>query len=208
MELYYFETPNGRKPCAVARYLGLPVTYHRVDLVRGEQKKPEFLAINPNGRVPALVDGDTRLWESHAIMMYLAQKAGSPIWPSDPARQSDVVRWLLWDTSHFSRHAGRLFWENYVKAAFGLGEPSPMEIEDAEKFFNDFARVLDRHLQGRDHVVDGGLTIADFGLAAMLPTAAEARLPLEPYAEIRRWHDGLMQIPAWSAPWPQVRRAA
>lgn len=208
MQLYYFETPNARKPCAIARLLDLPVTYHRVDLARGEQKSPGFLAINPNGKVPALVDGDVKLWESHAIMAYLAHKAGSPLWPSDPVRQIDVVRWLQWDTAHFSRHAGRLFWENYVKQAFGLGPPNPAEVEDATRFFNDFGRVLDRHLQGRDHIVDGGVTIADFGVASVLPTAAEAGLPLQDFPEIRRWHDGLMKIPAWRDPWPEVRKAA
>lgn len=68
MKLYYFETPNARKPCAVAKYLGSPVEFVRVDLTRHEQKQPAFLAVNPNGRVPALEDGDFKLWESHAIM--------------------------------------------------------------------------------------------------------------------------------------------
>ncbi|MCB1515458.1 MAG: glutathione S-transferase family protein [Hyphomicrobiaceae bacterium] len=208
MDLYYFETPNGRKPCAVARYLNLPVTFRRVDLTRGEQKAAEYRAINPNGRIPALIDGDVKLWESHAIMAYLAQKAGSSLWPSEPLRQVEVLRWLLWDTAHFSRHAGRLFWENYVKRAFGLGEPNEAEVADATRYFLEFAQVLDAHLEGRDHIVDGGLTIADFGVASMLPTAAEGKLPLTEFAQIRRWHDNLLKIPAWREPWPSAKAAA
>jgi glutathione S-transferase len=92
MRLYYFETPNARKPCAVAKYLGSPVEFVRVDLARSEHKQPAFLAINPNGRVPALEDGSLKLWESHAIMCYLARKADSDLWPTDEVEQIDILR--------------------------------------------------------------------------------------------------------------------
>jgi glutathione S-transferase len=131
MKLYYFETPNARKPCAVAKYLGAPVEFVRVDLTKREQKSPEYLAINPNARVPALQDGDIKLWESHAIMCYLANKAGSDLWPKDDHARIDILCWLNWDTAHFSRHAARLFFERYIKPNFGLGEPDSKEIEDA-----------------------------------------------------------------------------
>ena len=113
MKLYYFETPNARKACAVARHLDAPVEFVRVDLTKGEHKAPTFLTINPNGKVPALEDGEMRLWESAAIMAYLADKAGSDLWPKD-ARQIDVIRWLTWDAMHFSRHAATLFFEQVV----------------------------------------------------------------------------------------------
>ncbi|MGI9407247.1 MAG: glutathione S-transferase family protein, partial [Hyphomicrobiaceae bacterium] len=107
MKLFYFETPNPLKPCAVAKYLGSPVEFVRVDLGKGEQKDPAYLEVNPNGKVPALEDGDVKLWEAHSIMAYLALKAGSDLWPSDPMQQIQVMKWLNWDTAHFSRHAGR-----------------------------------------------------------------------------------------------------
>ena len=75
MNLYYYETLNPRKACAVARYLNLPVEFVRVDLTRGEQKTPEFLALNPNGKVPVLRDGDWSVWEANAIMCYLSDEA-------------------------------------------------------------------------------------------------------------------------------------
>jgi glutathione S-transferase len=92
MKLHYAETMNPRKACAVAKYLGSPVQYIRMDLSRGEHRTPEFLALNPNGKVPLLVDGDMQLWESTAIMAHLAVKAGSDLWPSDAARQVEVLR--------------------------------------------------------------------------------------------------------------------
>ena len=83
MKLYYFETINPQKACAVARYLNSPVEFVRVDLAKGQHKSPDYLAINPNGKVPALVDGDTKLWESNAIMCHLAARrnpiSGRPI---------------------------------------------------------------------------------------------------------------------------------
>ncbi len=208
MKLYYFETPNGRKPCAVAKYLNAPVEYVRIDLSKGEHKQPDFLAINPNGKIPALEDGDIKLWEGHSIMAYLAHKAGSDLWPNDPLDQIEIMKWLNWDTAHFSRHAGRLFFENRLKGAFGLGQPVQSEIEDATKFFRQFASVLNNHLRGRTYVVGDTLTIADFGLASFLPTAKEAKLPLDGCDEVQRWHGDMMKINAWREPWPERRTIA
>lgn len=101
MKLYYAETLNPRKACAVAKYLNAPVEFVRVDLRTGEQRKPPYLAVNPNGKVPALQDGKNLIWESNAIMGYLARSAGSDLWPND-ARQIDVLRWLSWDAQHFT----------------------------------------------------------------------------------------------------------
>lgn len=206
MKLYYFETPNGRKACAVARYLDAPVEFVRVDMTKGEHKSPAFLRVNPNGKVPALEDGDVRLWESAAIMCYLADRAGSSLWPKD-ARQIEVIRWLSWDIAHFSRHAGTLFFQRVIKPRFGLGDSDPAAIEEATGFFRQFAGVLDSHLKGRDHLVGDGLTVADFAVASFLPHAHEARMPLDAFAEIRRWYARLEQLPAWRAPFPAARAA-
>lgn len=202
MKLYYFKTPNPRKPCAVAKYLGSPVDYVHVDLTKGEQQNPDFLAVNPNGKVPALHDGDVRLWESHAIMVYLATKAGSDLWPTDGMKQVEIIKWLNWDTAHFSRHAGRMLWENFVKPIFTGGETNADEVEEAAGFFKQFAGVLEDHLKGRDYIVGDALTIADFGVAAFIPMADEAKLPLDGFSEIARWHGRMNEIEAWRDPWP------
>ena len=93
MKLYYFETMNPRKACVTAKYLGSPVEYVRLDARKGEHKSPAHLARNPNGKVPVLVDGDKTLWESAAIMVYLANKAGSDLWPARGPRPSGRPRW-------------------------------------------------------------------------------------------------------------------
>jgi len=202
MQLFYFETPNPRKPCAVARHLGLPVEFVRIDLTKGENKTPDYLAINPNGKVPTLRDGEVSIWESAAIMCYLAQKAGSDMWPTTAIDQIDVMRWLMWDASHFSRHGQTLLFERAIKPKFGLGEPNQSAIDEALQFWRRFASVLDQHLKGRDVLVGDDLTIADFAVASILPTADLAELPIDEFPEVVRWHNGLMRLPAWQEPFP------
>ena len=208
MKLYYFESPNARRPCAVAKYLKSPVDFIHVNLLNGEHKQPEFTAINPNGKVPALEDGETRLWESTAIMAYLAESAGSKLWPNDPQLQIEILKWLNWDTAHFSRHASRLWFENFVKGNLVTGEPNQSEIEDATDYFKQFAAVLDNHLKGQNHILNGGLTIADFSVATFLAHSQEAMLPLDGFDEIHRWYETMVAIDAWRDPWPTQPRVA
>ena len=152
MKLYYFETLNPRKACAVARYLGSPVEFVRIDLAKGENRTPEFLAINPNGKVPALAHGDTRLWEADAIMAYLAKAERSDLLPGDE-RQIDVMRWLSWNAQHFTRHAGMLYFQHIIKPGFFDTAPDAKEVEEATGFFKQFAGVLNDHLRGRKYLV-------------------------------------------------------
>jgi glutathione S-transferase len=206
MKLYYFETINGRKACAAARYVGAPVEYERVDLRTGAQRKPDFLAKNPNGRVPVLeIDGST-LWESNAIMCRLAQATGSDLWPQD-ARQIEVMRWMFWSSEHFSRHASRLYFEYLVKPHFGLGGADTAVVEEATGFLRRFGQILDDHLRGRDFVVGDRPTAADFALGAALPYAEGAKLPLDGFNEIARWKSRLESLPAWSDPFPAAKAA-
>jgi glutathione S-transferase len=205
MKLFYCEVVNPRKACAVARYLELPVEFVRVDVFRGENKTPEFLALNPNGQVPVLQDGARTLPESNAIMCYLSDKAGADLWPHD-ARQIEILRWLSWDAQHFSRHAASFYFERVIKPFAGRQfDPAPLAAADGP--FRTYAGVLDRHLRGRRYVVGERLSVADFALAAMLPYAERALLPLGEFPEIRRWHEQLLELPAWRAPFPPTREA-
>jgi glutathione S-transferase len=207
MKLYYAETMNPRKACAVARYLDLPVTFVHVDLGKGEHKRPDYLAINPNGKVPALTDGDATLWESNAIMAYLARAAASDLWPSGD-RQVEVLRWLSWDTQHFSRHAGALYFEHLIKPHFGLGDADPEAAARATTFFKQSAGVLNDHLRGRKYLVGDTLTIADFAVAVTLPYAEGAKIPVADFPEIERWHGQLNELAAWREPFPAMPVAA
>lgn len=207
MKLFYAETINPRKACAVARYLNVPIDYVHVDLGKGENRTPEYLAVNPNGKVPAFEDGDLKLWEANAIMCYLARAAGSDLWPGD-ARQIEVIRWLSWNSEHFTRHAGSLYFQNIVKPALGLGAPDEAAVKEATGFVRRFGAVLNDHLRGRKYLVGDALTVADFAVAATLPYAAKAKIPVEEFPEIMRWHARLNELPAWREPFPKQQTQA
>jgi glutathione S-transferase len=201
--LYYSDTLHPQKVCALAKHLGFPLDYVRVDLRRGEHKTPEHLARHPQGKVPVLIEGDTRLWESNAIMSWLCIRAGSELWPMRaPARQSEVLRWLLWDGFTFLPAAGSFYFEYYVKPRLGFGTPDPDALVAKTPAFHAAARLLDSELATREYVAGDQLSIADFSIGATLPHAESIHLPLGDYANIRRWHDQLMTLPAWRDPWP------
>lgn len=202
MKLYYSDTLLPRKACAVARHLGSPVEYVYLDFARGDQVTPAYRALNPNARAPTLVDGDRVLWESNAIMCALAWKAGSELWPRDE-RQIDVLRWLSWDAEHFTRHAGVLYFEYVIKSRFHLGPPDLAAIEAALGGFRTSARVLDDHLKDRTYLLGDALTIADFAVAVTLPYAEQSHLPIAEFPQIERWHDRLLELPAWREPFPE-----
>lgn len=201
MKLFYSETLNPRKACAVAKYLNSPVEFVYVDLAKSENRTSQFLGINPNGKVPVLQDGETTLWEANAIMCHLARVAGSDIWPGDQ-RQIEVMRWLSWDASHFTRFAGTLYFQNLVKPQLGFGEPDAAAVQEAEKWVRQHGSVLNNHLRGRDYLVGDAITLADFAVAVTLPYAEKAKIPIGEFPEIARWHARLNELPAWRDPFP------
>ena len=207
MKLYWFDTVNPRKACAVAKYLQAPVDYVHVDLGRGEHRKPDYLALNPNGKVPTLVDGGRTLWESAAIMCHLAARSDSDLWPQDH-RQIEVIRWLSWDLANFYRAGGSLYFEHIIKPRFGLGDTDPAAVKQATNEWRRFAAILDGHLRDRRWLVGDGITVADFAVAAFLPNAERSHIPLDEFASVRRWHDRLNELDAWREPFPELAVAA
>ena len=104
MKLYGFSpSPNTWKVRALAAHLGIPLDYEFVDLTKGASRTPAYLAINPTGRTPALVDGDLKLWESEAIMQYLASQRPNSLWPNDARARADIMRWQSWQLAHWGK---------------------------------------------------------------------------------------------------------
>jgi glutathione S-transferase len=125
MKLYGFApSPNTWKVRAVAAHLGVPLELEMVDLLKGGSHTPDYLAINPTGRTPALVDGDFKLWESTAIMQYIASRKPNSLWPKDARVQADIARWQSWQLAHFSKEACEpLIFQRLVKKLMNLGAP-------------------------------------------------------------------------------------
>jgi glutathione S-transferase len=191
-------SPRAFKVVAVMHHLGLEPELAILDLVKGDQMKPEFIALNPNHRMPVLEDDGFVLWESNAIMQYLASKRPeSGLWPSDPVRQADVSRWQCWELAHWEPACGTLLFERFVKQLLGQGDPDPNEVARGERQFHEFAQVLDRHLGDRDWLVGRAVTLADFSVGCWLTCAQLGQYPVSGYREIGRWHRGLESLPAW-----------
>jgi glutathione S-transferase len=203
MRLHYSDTLAPRKTCAAARHLGLPIAFRFVDLERGAHKAPEYLAINPNGKVPALEDGALRLWESNAIICHLAMRAGSNLWPRDAAGQVEALRWMSWEADALNRHGGALYFEHIIKPRFALGPPEEAVLAAETRHFRAAASVVEAHLDGRRFLLGDALSVADFAVAAVLPYAGAAQIPLADFPRMARWHDRLMALPAWADPYPK-----
>ena len=206
MKLYYHpNSPNCVDVLAAASQLGVALDLELVELTKGAQKNPAYLEINPNGRVPALVDGDFRLSESNAIMQYLAsKKPGNTLWPENLRTRTDITRWQFWQASQWNRGAGMLVWENLIKKFLNLGAPDPAKIKEGTEMFHASAAVLDGHLQGRQYLVDDNLTLADFSVAAMLVYAVPGRYPMENYRNIRSWYARISALDAWKKALPPM----
>ncbi len=200
MRLHLFP-PSARSVGVVAlrNQLAIDCDLVPVDLGAGAQRAPAHLALNPNGKVPALEDGEFVLWESNAILFYLAAiRPGSGRWPADARGQADVVRWLAWQSAHWDAESiGMVTFEKNSRVVLGLGAPDPGFVARGSHNFARFASVLDRHLQGRRWIVGERLTIADFSVGTLVPTAARCGLPVDEFHEIRRWSDSLFALPAW-----------
>ncbi|HET7162308.1 MAG TPA: glutathione S-transferase family protein [Rhodanobacteraceae bacterium] len=207
MKLYWSDVLSPRKVCAVAKYLQSPIEYAYLDLGRGEHKTPEYLALNPNGKVPTLVDGALTLWEADAIMCHLAARCDSDLWPQD-ARQIEVIRWLSWELAHLYPHVGALYFEYVIKPRFRLGDADPRAVAQAQDEFRKYAKILDNHLHDRRWLVGDAITVADFAVAIALPYAERAHIPLHEFPAVQRWHDRLNELDAWREPFPALAEAA
>jgi glutathione S-transferase len=200
MNLYAF--PASTRVLAIValkHHLGLDCELHPIDLGRGDQLTADYVALNPNRKMPTLTDGEFVLWESNAILFYMASKRPeSGLWPSDVRGQADVLRWLAWESAHWDAEScGMVAFEKASKAVLGLGEPDPAFIARGEHNFARFAAVLNDHLKGRSWLIGDQLTIADFSIGAFVPSAVRLGLPVASFSEIGRWYEGLAKLPAW-----------
>ena len=202
MKVYWIRAQAPQRVLALVKHLGIDAELIELDLMAGELKTPAYAALNPNMKAPTLVDGDLVLWESSAIMAHLCVKAGSDMWPNDAAEQIEVLRWLSWNDNHWAPAVAPFYFEHIVKTTFGFAEPDLASLPAAVPELERWARVLDAHLEGRDWVACGRLTIADFQMASMAAYWRESEMPFAAFPNIVRWLDGLARLPAWADPWP------
>jgi GSH-dependent disulfide-bond oxidoreductase len=192
IDLYTAATPNGHKVSIALEELELPYTLHVLDLGSLDQKRPEFLLINPNGRIPAIVDreaGDFAVFESGAILVYLAEKTGR-LMPSDAKGRSLVMQWLMFQMGGIGPMMGQA---NVFFRYF------PEKIQPAiDRYHGEVRRlfgVLDGRLAGHEYLA-GDYSIADIANWAWVRTHKWSGVDIEPFAHLSRWNAQLAARPA------------
>jgi GSH-dependent disulfide-bond oxidoreductase len=192
IDLYTAATPNGWKASITLEELELPYTLHAIDLSSGEQKKPWFTAINPNGRIPAIVDrgnGDFAVFESGAIMIYLAEKAGRLL-PTDEKGRSRVMQWLMFQMGGVGPMMGQA---NVFTRYFP--EHLPSVIERYRREGRRLFEVLDRHLADRKYLA-GDYSIADIANWSWVHTHEWPGIDISGLDHLRRWVEAVAARPA------------
>ena len=191
-------SPNGRAILALALELGIEFDIQNVDLMQGEQKKPEFLALNPNGKIPMIEVGGWRLWESGAILCYLADKhPKNDLYPTDAKLRAEVIKWICWDQAHLAGEAIFPLAAEGFRPKMGLGEIRKDIVDKATEAFERFLSVLNNSLEGHDYLVNDKFTIADFSVVSTLSAVAFTGLDLTKYKRVEAYVERIGTRDSW-----------
>ncbi|MCG5060275.1 MAG: glutathione S-transferase N-terminal domain-containing protein [Limnoraphis sp. WC205] len=191
IDLYTFTTPNGRKPAIMLEEVGLPYNSIKIDIKKGDQFSPEFVAINPNSKIPAIVDQDTGItvFESGAILIYLAEKTGQLL-PSETANRIKVIEWLMFQMASVGPMFGQLgHFRNYAP------EKIPYAIERYEKETLRLFGVLDGELAKQEFIA-GDYSIADIATYPWVAAYEYLGVTLDNHLNLKRWVETMKKRPA------------
>jgi GSH-dependent disulfide-bond oxidoreductase len=191
IDLYTFTTPNGRKPLIMLEEISLPYTVQIVDITKGDQFKPEYVAINPNSKIPAITDRETGLtiFESAAILIYLAEKAGKLL-PTAQKERFQVLEWLMFQIGSIGPMFGQL--GHFKQFA---PEKIPYAIERYEKETLRLYGVLDLQLTQHEFIA-GDYSISDIATFPWIASYDRFGLSLDNYPNLKRWFEIVQQRPA------------
>jgi glutathione S-transferase len=185
-------SPPSNKVRFVANELGLDYEYNRVNLVSGENQSEGHLKLHPGGKVPVIDDDGFVLFESNAIIRYLATKCESPLYPPGAKQRALVDQWADFVSHHIATAVSRVL-VNRVFAPFLNQEVDERSLADGLSFLERFLPVVDAPLEERRYLAGGELTLADFNLLSALDPAEVAQVDLSGYLNITRWRQDLME---------------
>lgn len=189
IDLYTWNTPNGRKVSILLEELNVPYNMHAVDITKGEQLEAEFLTISPNNKIPAIRDNETgvTLMESGAILIYLAEKYGQFL-PRE--NRIEIYEWLMWQMAGFGPMLGQA--HHFLKYNRGASTYAEERYgEEARRLYG----VLDRRLEGRDYII-GEYTIADIACWPWVSRHEWQEIDLRDYPHVRKWYQRIAARPA------------
>ena len=196
IQLYAFDTPNGRKISVALEEMGLPYDVHVVDITKGEQNNPAFLKISPNNKIPAIIDSDgpkgcpISVFESGAILIYLAEKTGRFL-PKETAARVAVFEWLMFQMGGFGPIPGQVHHfialEDETERRYGLRR----YMAETRRLYG----VMDRRLADHEYFA-GALSIADFAILGWAWRHGKHQVDLADFPQVQRWYASLMARPA------------
>ena len=195
IDLFYWPTPNGQKISIMLEELGVPYSVRFINIGKGEQFAPDFLAISPNNRIPAIVDPEgpggkpISVFESGAILMYLARKFGR-FYPMDERRRVVVEEWLMWQMGN----VGPMFGQNNHFQHYAP-EKIPYAITRYGNEAHRLYRVLNARLEGRDYVADD-YSVADIALIGWMKGYERQGVDMAEFPNAKRWIDAMLARPA------------
>jgi glutathione S-transferase len=194
MKLYHFPSPNPQKVTFALLELGLDCEKIPVDLSKREQRERAFLAVNPTGRVPVLVDGDLMLRESHAILAYLGETTGR-LWPATTAGRAEALQWLFFLSQHMMPLAGEVALRIRAKV---LGIPlDEVTVAHGEKALPDPIRVVEGHLAKHRWMLGGEFSLVDCGYCPILNVIEKAGFSFAEFPRVSAYLDAARARPAW-----------
>ena len=196
MKLYHFPSPNPQKVTFALLEMGLDCEIVPVDLAKGEQRQPAFLAVNPFGRVPVLVDGDLTLTESPAILAYLGEKTGRS-WPSSAAGRAEALKWLFFLSHHIMPPAGEVALRIRAKV-LGI-TPDEATIARGEKALPDVIRILEGRLTSSKWMLGDNFSLVDCAYCPILNVIEKAGFSFAAFPRVSAYLDALRARPAWAA---------
>ncbi len=205
MKLYVVAgSGNCRKVQATLNNLNITADIEYLGLVEGDLAEPGFIAMNPNGRVPVLVDGDFTLWESNAIMQYLADKVpDNTLFSQDPHTRADIIRWQCWELAHFNNALATIASETVFKPTFFQKQPDQAVVDAAAESLNTFSRTLEDHLSDRDYVVGDSITLADYSIVNIEGFKDMIPFDWSGYPRVNAYFDRLRNDPHWANTAPE-----
>jgi GST-like protein len=196
LQLYSLPTPNGVKVSIALEEIGLPYEPHLVNIMKNESQTPEFLSLNPNGKIPAIIDPDgpggkpIGLWESGAILLYLADKTGM-LMPADPTRRYETIQWVFFQMGSVGPMFGQVgFFHRFAGKDFEDKRPLERYRDESKRLLG----VLDARLDGRQWIMGDDYTVADIALFGWVNTIIGFYGARELVA-----FDSLKHVPAWLA---------
>lgn len=196
MTFYYAPMTSATRPHWALEEVGVPYEKQKLNLAEGDQKKPEYLALNPNGKVPLLVVDGMPIYESLAILLYLAETYGveKGLFPASGLERWEAVRWMTWGSVSVVEALSRLI--HNTSDRFPAEEKNAAAAATAKREIGEMLGLIDRHLEGREYLVGGGFSFADLAIVAYLPFMARLGVDTGAFKNVTAWIGRCMARPA------------